>query len=67
MMTKKLLPEPYVQELKDGTYEVHIPLAGHSLAHKYPQVYHTSEEAEAWLKSSEGRQFVDKVRNRYAT
>jgi len=53
---------PYVQMIKDGTFQVNVPIAGSPFPHVLPDVFRTEEEAETWLDSPIGRELVQKVR-----
>jgi hypothetical protein len=59
--------DPYVEEIKDGTFQVNVPVVGRALPHVLPNEFRTAEEAETWLKGPEGRELVQKVRDKYAT
>ncbi len=63
---KKIVRDPYVEMVKDGTYQVKVPLAGHALPQVFLCEFHTKEEGETWLKSPTGRELVRKVRDKYA-
>ena len=66
-MTKQLVRDPYVEMVKDGTYQVRVPVKGHALPHVFPYEFRTEEEAKTWLKSPTGCELVQKVRDKYAT
>jgi hypothetical protein len=57
---------PYVEMVKDGTYQVKVPLAGHALPHVLPGEFPSKEEGESWLQSPTGRELVKLVRDKYA-
>lgn len=65
-MTEQIIPDPYVKLVKDGTYQVNVPLVGHPLPHMFPDEFRTEMEAQTWLKSPTGRELVQKVRDKYA-
>jgi hypothetical protein len=65
-MAKHPVRDPYAEMVKDGTYQVKVPIAGHPLPHVFPNEFRTKEEAETWLKSPTGRELVQKVRAKYA-
>jgi hypothetical protein len=52
---------PYVEMVKDGTYQVKVPLVGHALPHVLPHEFGSQEEGERWLKSPEGRELVSQL------
>jgi hypothetical protein len=65
-MNKQTVRDPYVEMVKDGTYQVKVPLTGHALPHVFPHEFRTEEEGEGWLTSAAGRELVQRVRNKYA-
>jgi hypothetical protein len=56
---------PYVEMVKDCTYQVKVPLAGHVVPHVLPHEFRTMEEGESWLQSPAGRVLVTQVRDKY--
>jgi hypothetical protein len=64
-MTTQSKHTPYVQMVKDGTYQVKVPLSRHALSHVLPQEFRSREEGENWLKSSRGRKIVKLIRAKY--
>jgi hypothetical protein len=56
----------YVEMVKDGTYEVKVPVAGRAFPHVLPHEFRTKEEAETWVKSPAGCALVQKIRDKYA-
>jgi hypothetical protein len=61
-----MVPKPYTDTVKDGTYQVKVPLAGHALPHVFPHEFHSKEAAEKWIESSEGGDLIKQVRDKYA-
>ena len=61
-----IVPKPYADMVKDGTYQVKLPLAGHALPHVFPYEFHSKEAAERWIESPEGRDLIEQVRDKYA-
>jgi hypothetical protein len=57
---------PYVEMIKNGTYQVKVPLIGHALPHVLPCEFLTQEAGEQWLESPEGRARIKQVRDEYA-
>jgi hypothetical protein len=61
-----IAPTPYAEMVKDGTYQVKVPLAGHALPHVFPNEFPSQETAERWIASPEGRDLTKKVRDKYS-
>jgi hypothetical protein len=57
---------PCVEMVKDGTYQVKVPLAGRVLPHVLPDEFRSKEEGESWLESPTGRELAKLVRDKYA-
>jgi hypothetical protein len=55
----------FPQELKDGTYQVHLPLRGHGLPHVVKGDFATQEAAERWISSEGGRTVIAAIIARY--
>jgi hypothetical protein len=56
---------PYVQMVKDGTYQVKVPLVGHAFPHALPQVFYCQEDGEHWMESPPGRELIKQVRDKF--
>jgi hypothetical protein len=61
----RLVGEPTIAEIMDGSFEVRVPIAGRPLPHNLPHAFGTEVEAEQWLASDGGRQQVEEVRAKY--
>jgi transcriptional regulator with XRE-family HTH domain len=57
--------QPIVSMVKDGTYEIRIPIPGRARPHLLPRSFQTEDLAHGWLQSSEGAALVDRVRGKY--
>jgi hypothetical protein len=51
--------------VKDGTYQVKVPLVGHALPHVLPHEFQSQEAAERWIESPDGRALIKQVRDKY--
>ena len=56
-----IAPTPYTSMVKDGTYQVKVPLVGHALPHVFPHVFHSQDAAEKWMQSAEGGDLIKQV------
>jgi hypothetical protein len=54
--------EPSVAKVKDGTFEVRVPITGHAFPHVLANSFNTEEEARAWLRSNDSKAAVTAVR-----
>jgi hypothetical protein len=52
--------------VKDGTYQVKVPLSGNALPHVLPHQFPSQEAAEQWIESADGRAVIKQVRDKYA-
>jgi hypothetical protein len=64
-MTEQAAP-PYAEMVKDGTYQVKVPLSGNALPHVLPHQFPSQEAAEQWIESADGRAVIKQVRDKYA-
>jgi hypothetical protein len=67
-MTTHLACDPFVVEIKDGSYEVHVPIERHAFPHvlAMPDEIRSEQGAEIWLRSGTGRKTVRRVIAHYA-
>jgi hypothetical protein len=62
----RLVLMPIISPVKDGTYEIKIPIVGGAFpAHVLPYSFPTEEKARTWLLSPDGETIVEGVREKY--
>ncbi len=62
----RVAPKPYADMVKDGTYQVKVPLVGHALPHIFSHEFPSKEAGEKWIESPEGRDLIKQLRDKYA-
>jgi hypothetical protein len=58
-------PKPYVEMVKDGPYQVKVPIAGHAMPHVFPHEFHSKESAENWIETPSGLDLIKQVEEKY--
>ena len=49
----------YAHQLKNGEWEVRLPIPGHLLSDKHPTLHKTKEAANLWIASPDGRKWEE--------
>jgi hypothetical protein len=49
----------YAHQLKNGEWEVRLPIPGHLLSDKHPTLHKTKEAADLWIASPDGRKWEE--------
>jgi len=55
----------YAHQLKNGEWEVRLPIPGHLLSDKHPTLHKTKETADLWIASPDGRKWEEQKLAKY--
>ena len=55
----------YAHQLKNGEWEVRLPISGHLLSDKHPTLHKTKEAADLWIASPDGRKWEEQKLAKY--
>jgi hypothetical protein len=56
----------YVHMLKNGAYQIKVPLIGHTIPHVLSYEFYSREAAETWMESPKGRDLIKQVREKFS-
>ena len=55
----------YAHQLKNGEWEVRLPIPGHLLSDKHLTLHKTKEAADLWIASPDGRKWEEQKLAKY--
>ena len=55
----------YAHQLKNGEWEVRLPIPGRLLSDKHPTLHKTKEAADLWIASPDGRKWEEQKLAKY--
>ena len=55
----------YAHQLKNGEWEVRLPIPGHLLSDKHPTLHKTKEAADLWIASPDGCKWEEQKLAKY--
>jgi hypothetical protein len=59
------MTKPFVKPLKDGTYQVKVPIPNHPLPHVAKDGFVSEDSAQDWIESEEGKAIAEKIIAKY--
>jgi hypothetical protein len=56
---------PQIRELKNGEYQVELPIPGHPMPHIVRNDFSSEENAQRWIESDDGKTVIQQIKDRY--